>query len=58
MKARAAVSLLGCPVHVPEKKWSLRQDWHLHLTAYETAALLIMLRSEKEVPAGGEAGRQ
>ena len=28
-------------------KWSLRQDSHLHLTAYETAALLIMLRSGK-----------
>ena len=28
-------------------KWSLRLDLHQHLTAYETAALLIVLRSEK-----------
>ena len=27
------------------KKWSLRLDSHQHLTAYETAALLFMLRS-------------
>jgi hypothetical protein len=35
------------PVRLPVSSRSLRLDLHQHLTAYETAALLIMLRSEK-----------
>lgn len=49
-------SRLACPVHLP--KCSLRQDSHLHLTAYETAALLLCYGAQgadRLAPVGYEA---